>query len=467
MPGGLMELLTIAVPMVISQSCETLMMFTDRMFLARLGPEYMSASMGGGLTSFMFITFLMGLTGFANALVAQYLGARQERRCAVVVSQAMLISLAAYPLILLCIPLGIWMFRVSGIAPEQLPLQISFFKIVMFGAIIALLRNCLSSFFSGIGQARTVMVSAGVALVVNAAVSYVLIFGRFGLPMLGIDGAALGTLTGATAGLGVLLIGYLRPAIRRRFAVLAAFRFDRETMMMLVRMGTPSGLEFFLNLLAFNMIVLSFHSYGLVAATSMTIMLNWDMVSFIPLIGVGIAVSSLVGRYMGAGSPDTAHRATMSGMKLAGLYTTVTFTMFAIFPRSMVAAFLPADAPHAAAISVLAVFMVRLIVVYLFADATMIVFSSALRGAGDTFWTMVISVSGHWTLALTAIVMVRLVHTSPRATWSMVVAMILCLATMFVLRYRSGRWRKLRIVHQEPAAPIAAAECGEAETAAR
>lgn len=59
-PGGIREMLAIALPMVISTSCETVMTFTDRLFLARLGPAQMSAAMGGGLTSFMMMTFFGG-----------------------------------------------------------------------------------------------------------------------------------------------------------------------------------------------------------------------------------------------------------------------------------------------------------------------------------------------------------------------------------------------------------------------
>ncbi len=62
--GGVGELLAIALPMVVSSACETLMMFVDRLFLSRLGPEYMNAAMGGGMTCFMFMTFFVGLTGY-------------------------------------------------------------------------------------------------------------------------------------------------------------------------------------------------------------------------------------------------------------------------------------------------------------------------------------------------------------------------------------------------------------------
>ena len=69
-----------AAPLVVSQGCETLMMFTDRLLMSRVGPAYMAATMSGGLTSFMLTTFFVGLIGYTNALVAQYYGARRPRK---------------------------------------------------------------------------------------------------------------------------------------------------------------------------------------------------------------------------------------------------------------------------------------------------------------------------------------------------------------------------------------------------
>jgi len=447
MPGGVAELLSIALPMVVSSACETIMMFVDRLFLSKLGPEYMGAAMGGGLTVFMFMTFFIGLTGYANALVAQHYGAHQKDRCAVVMSQALIIAVLAYPAILLCMPMGELLFRVMNAPEEQLPLQRLYFRILMWGTLMPLLRNSLSSFFSGIGRTRVVMLSAAVSMLVNVAGNYVLIFGHLGFPALGMRGAAIGTLMGSGAGLIVLAAAYTARRYRREYRIVRGLRFEWESMQKLLHFGTPSGLEFFLNLLAFDLLVLNFHSYGVTEAAAMSIMFSWEMFSFIPLIGVGIGVTSLVGRYMGAGSPDTAHRAMTSGLKLACTYSMFTFAAFLLLAGPMVAVFKPMDAGEEFRdVIPLAVFMLRMVSVYVFADAVAIVFSSALRGAGDTFWTMVISVAGHWCFTIGAAVLVRVFNVDPRLTWSTVVVLVMGLCVAFVIRYRGGAWRKLVVV---------------------
>ncbi|MBM3316375.1 MAG: MATE family efflux transporter [Candidatus Eisenbacteria bacterium] len=451
--GGMRELLAVALPMVVSNSCETMMMFANRVFLSWVHPEFMSAAMGGGLTAFMFMTFFIGLTGYSTALVAQHLGAGQPRRCPAVVSQALLISLAAYPLLLFCLPLGHRMFDAARLAPEQVGPQREYFNILMYGALLGLLRNSLSGFFSGIGRTRVVMIATGLAMAVSVAVSYTLIFGHFGLPALGIRGAALGTLAGSFTGAAILAGVYFGAANRREFGVEARVRFDAPLMRRLLRFGAPSGLEFFLNIMAFNFLVQTFHSYGVSEAAAMTIAFSWDMVSFVPLLGVNIGVISLVGRYMGARDPDTAHKATLSGFKLALTYSAVTFALFSLLPHPLVDLFRTRqDAAAFAEVRPLAVFMVRLVALYVMADAVGIVFGGALRGAGDTFRTMLLSVSGHWVLALAGFLMVRVLHAPPRLTWAVVVALVICLGGVLYLRYRSGHWRRIRVVESAPEA---------------
>lgn len=452
--GGIREMVAIALPMVVSSACDTVMTFTDRLFLSRLGPEQMSAAMGGGLTSFVMMTFFLGLTGYATALVAQYLGSGRPDRCAISVTQSLIIALLAYPIILAARPLAHLLFEVIRIPAEQLIPQKQYFNILVYGVIFGLLRNCLSCFFSGIGKTKIVMVGALTAMVVNVILDYLMIFGKLGLPAMGIRGAAWATIAGSVCGLAVLIAAYLGAENRRAYNVIAAFRYDGAVMKKLLRYGYPAGLEFFLNLLAFNIIILMFFSRGASTAAAITIVFNWDMVSFVPLIGVNIGVTSLVGRYMGAGSPDTAHRATLSGLKLAWGYSFCILIAFAVFPKTLVGVFCPAETTALFTEAFpLAVSMLRLAALYVMADAMLLVFSGALRGAGDTFWAMCISVTFHWVLVAVLGVLLKLLNIDAFWAWCVLCIIFMMFSMAFYLRYRTGKWRSLRVIEPELDAP--------------
>ena len=444
--GGISQLLVIAMPMVVSQACDTVMMFTDRLFLSQLSPIHMAASMSGGLTAFMFMTFFMGLTGYATPLVAQYLGSGNEKKCAIVITQAVIISLIAYPIMLSFIPVGHWLFNVFNHDQAQLELSIIYFNILMMGSVIGLVRNSINGFFCGIGKTRIVMISSLITMIVNIIVNYALILGNFGFPSLGIKGAAIGTIIGGVCGLLVVAVGYLTyHRTHQNYNFSKSFRYDAKVMKKLFKFGYPGGLEFFLNLMAFDLAVLIFHSYGSNVAAAVTIAFNWDLVSFIPLIGVNIGVTSLVGRFMGANKADLAHKTTISGLKLAGLYSVAMILLFTVFPKPLVAMFV-AEQSHNPALSDLAEYMVAMVALYVIADGFALVYSGALRGAGDTFWTMVISVAFHWLFVVEAVIMITIFNLPPKISWAVFVLTVPTIAISFYFRYRSGKWREVKVI---------------------
>lgn len=447
--GGLREMFAISLPMVVSHGCETVMVFTDRLFLSRLGSVPMNASMIGGLTSFMLMTFFIGLTGYATALVAQYLGAGRKDHCALVLSQAVILALFSYPLILAARPLAHELFMAMNIPETQLVPQQLYFDILVYGAIFVLLRNCFSSFFSGIGQTRVVMFAALITMAVNIVANYILIFGHFGVPALGLRGAAYGTLFSSLCGLLVLTATYLRRENRSTYQIKSALRFDRMVMFKLLRFGSPAGVELFLCLLAFTFMMMLFHSDGLITATAVTIVFNWDMVSFVPLLGIQIGVVSLVGRYMGAGRPDIAARVTNSGLKMSWIYSSLILVLFVFFTEQLVGVFQPEAAEDIyLQAAPLAVSMLRLASLYVLADATVVVFSGALRGAGDTFWTMCLSVGMHWLLVVMLFVFLKVLELPPQTAWLAVIGFFLIFSGLFYLRYQKGKWKTLELVKE-------------------
>jgi len=149
-----------------------------------------------GIYRFCVHILFFGLTEYASPLVAQHLGSGNEKKSPAVITQAMIVTLMGYPIILCCIPLGPWLFNHIGQDQRQIALSTLYFDIIMFGSILGIARNSLNCFFSGIGKTKTVMFSSLVTMTVNVAVNYVLILGKFGCPSLGITGAAIGTITG-------------------------------------------------------------------------------------------------------------------------------------------------------------------------------------------------------------------------------------------------------------------------------
>ncbi len=451
------QMLAIALPMVVSQGCDTAMIFTGRLFLSKLGPDLMNAVMAGGLTVFMMMSFFVGLVSYGTALVAQYLGAGLKKNCGLVVTQAVLVSVLAFVPLLALRPLVHRLFEMTGISAGQLGPQKLYFDMLLFSIVLTLLKSCFASFFSGIGRTGIVMTASLAAMTVNILTSFVLIFGRCGAPAMGIRGAALGTILGAFAGLVVLLGAYLRKPLRREFYLSQTLRYDGLMMKKLLYFGSPTGLELFLNILGFSTLVMLFHSHSPVTATASTILFNWDLVSFVPLLGIEIGVTSLVGRYMGAGDPDSAGRSVMSGLKMGFIYSFFILLLFLGVAHGLVWMFAPDLASGIfSEAAPLAVFMVRLAAFYVLTDALLVVFIGALRGAGDTYWAMAISVGLHWLTVTALFISMRLLKLTPAQSWAVVVTTFVFCSFFGWLRYRMGKWRTIKVVDHGP--PVLADE---------
>lgn len=440
-------MIAIALPMVVSQACDTIMIFTDRLFLARLSPELMSAAMGGGLAAFTTMTFFLGVIGYSTALVAQYLGSGMKDRCSLVLTQTLMLAVAAYPLIILARPLARVLFEFMGVSSAQMGPQKTYYDILIFASMISMSRIAFSSFFSGIGRTRIVMVASFAGMIVNIGMNYILIYGKLGSPAFGIRGAAYGTIIGGVSTLAVLLAAYLSKKNSAEFGVQRSFRFDRATAMKLLRFGYPSGIEMFLNLVAFTVLVLTFHGHGAATAAAATIMFNWDLVAFVPLLGIEIGVTSLVGRYMGSGDTNTADRSAMSGLKLGMVYSFFVFILFVGFAPRLVSMFRPdVVGPVYEQAFGLAVFMVRSASLYVLIDAMIVAFVGALRGAGDTLWAMIITVAAHWATSAAAFISLRVFGAEPETAWVMIVCVFLFFSVVLYARYRSGEWKRIRVV---------------------
>jgi len=445
--GGVAEMLAIALPMILSAACDGVMTFTDRLFLAKIGPEQMNAAMGGGVMMQTLMFFFMGLVGYLTALAAQYYGSGRKDFAPVAAFQALLVVAVSYPVILGLVPFAKYLFTVMDVPATQISYQNIYIEILAIGALPGMLRYAMGCYFSGIGRTRVVMLATVAAMVVNVVLDYILIFGKFGAPAMGIKGAAIATVTGSISAVLILAAVYFSREHRSTFGVMKSFRFNKDVMKQLLYYGYPAGVEMFLNFLAFSMMILMFHSQGAHVATASTIMFNWDLVSFIPLLGIEIAVTSLVGRYMGAGDPDTAHNSAMSGIRIGIWFSLMVLIAFVFFPEFLVQVFRP-DVENVVfeQAAPLAVSMIRIASVYVLAEAMMVALVGALRGAGDTHWTMVASVTFHWSFIPVLYVMFNILQSSPVAAWSVLVAFFMLFCLVLFFRFRGGKWRDIRIV---------------------
>ncbi|MDP6315471.1 MAG: MATE family efflux transporter [Pseudomonadales bacterium] len=436
----LSELMMIAYPMVVSQGAFAVMIFTDRYFMSLVSPTHMAASLGGGVASFFCMSLFIGVLSYANALVAQYYGARELEKCPRVVTQGFILCLVFIPLLLL---IGYFvgnLFGFMGHAPELELLERKYFYILICGSGIGLIKTPLASYFAGIAKTRVVMIADTLGVMLNIPLTYVLIFGIGWFPELGIAGAAYATIVSSVFSLSLFLVFYFERQHRSRYFVNQSWQLEKGILRRYLRLGIPSGIEMFLNVAAFNLFLLMFQSYGITEAASAAIVFNWDIISFVPMIGLNVALISMVGRFVGENNMDRMREVILSGFLISLVYSCCLAITFVVFREALVLLFV-IEVPHAAAILELSTFMMVGLASYVMADAIILVTGGVLRGAGDTAWLMWVSVALHWVMLLVQFIVIKILHLGPRTAWVVFIIMIIVTAAIYLLRLQGGKWR--------------------------
>ena len=451
----LRRMLSIAFPMVASTASETVMLFFNRYFVSFLGSDHIPASMSGGLTQFVFTSLFAGIVGYVNAIASQYHGARRPDRCVQVVSQGLLLSLVFYPLLLAAIPLVHRGFFLAGHSRRQIELEFAYFRILMGGSLLFLFQGVFTGYFVGVGRTRVVMTASALGILVNVPLTWILTFGRLGAPPLGIEGAALGTRGGAFFIVTILAVSYFRSPAYRVNRGWGTWKPRRDLMGRLLRYGTPVGVELFVNVFAFNVFVLLMQSYGPSVAAAVTITFNWDLVAFIPMLGVGAAVTSLAGQRVGAGDIPGARRAAFLGLRIAWTWAGLMTIVFVAGAPALVQIFSQGFGAGDESILPLSRTLLRLAALYTLADATAVVFSGALRGAGDTKWVLIISGILHWVMAIGAYIFIRVLVIPPVGVWLFFIGFVMSMSLAMFLRHRHGSWERMRLVESTPPAQAA------------
>ena len=437
-------MMDIAFPLMLSTSTVAIMLFIDRLYLKQVSQEAMNASLSGGFTSFAFQSFFIGVIGFGTALVAQYFGSKKFHNCPRVLTQSIVFSFVSALFILALIPAGRWILDTVGISDGEVVQAQAYLTIHMAGTGLDLFRNSFNNYFGGLGKTRVVLLATFVMALANISANYVLIFGKLGFPELGIEGAAYGTVFAWFAGLVTLCVIYFRQIRFPEYQLLQSFQLDLEILKKLVRFGFASGLEIALIIFAIDLMILTFKSYGAEVSTAISVGLTWIQTLHIPVIGLEIGTMSLMGRFIGARDPDSASDSVFSGLVLASSYALIAALAFLFATHAMVGMFLEPDSPSETID--LAIWGTQLNAFILLIIAWSGILGGALRGAGDTYGVMTIFAAFWWFQFFLIIILIRLVKLAPDQVLSIHVFSSPLLLIAMVIRFRSGVWRKLKLI---------------------
>lgn len=446
-PCGARDVLKISAPLVISTASWSIMHFCDRMFLFWHSTEATAAAMPAGMLHFAAVCLPLNIATYVNTFVAQYEGAGRRHRVGQVVWQGFRIGLYAVPLYLAANPLAPLMFRLAGHEGEIAALETLYFQVLNFGAGAGIMAGALSGFFTGRGSTRVVMAVDTLASAINVVLDYVWIFGHAGFPALGIEGAGWATVAAQWFRLAAYLLLMMNRRWRKPYGLLAGRRLDAPLMRRLLRYGGPNGLQVFVEVVAFAIFLMVVGRLGPEAMAATTVAFNVNALAWVPLLGLGIGLSALVGQQLGRDRPDLAARATWTAFAIAQGYLCTAAVLYVAWPDVFLIGHAAGTEPERfTALRELTVVLLRFVAAYSLLDAMNVIFAAALKGAGDTRFILITNLVLSPLPVVASWAGVAVWGLGLAWCWWIVTAWVCLLALAFFGRFLQGRWRALRVI---------------------
>ncbi len=322
-------------------------LFTDRTLLYFYDSGTAAGAMGAG-TMFWAVTCApMSLLGFTSTFVAQYMGVKRIDQALRVVKQRVLLGVAFGPFVLICAILAKWFFSSVDHSPELVEMETKYFHWIAFGAWANILTAPLVGLFLGTNRTRTILIVDSVATLLNALLDYLLIFGPWLFPELGIVGAALASTISLVFKLLVMLwiTGWTdwcptKSELLQNKPLAVSFfrsgwRIDGKMIARLMFYGWPAAISSLAESISFTIIILFVGKLGTVYVEATTLALNVNLLAFIPMIGLGQAVGVLVGQRLTSKRPELARFSVRSGLAISLAYSLVFVVAYGLFPNQV------------------------------------------------------------------------------------------------------------------------------------
>lgn len=457
------EVWTQAWPTIVAMLSYTLMQFIDSLMVSVLGPMAVAGQGNGGIWSWVAISCAFGILALVNTLVAQRVGAGRTDEVARYGWAGLWISLGYWLAVLVPFALVIeHAFRAMGHEPELVALETGYARVLLGGAAITLAAKALSNFFFGLQSPKVITVAAISGNVVNVVANYVCIYGERGLPELGlpgvpgmpsygVTGAAIGTLIGTAVEALIPLCLFLSKRFHGLYAIRSQWRPDRAAIVDVLRFGWPAGLQFANEMVcwALFMTVLA-GGFGSEHMTAGWAAMRFVHISFMPAVGLSTAATSLVGKHVGEQNLDRAARSAHVAVCMAALWMGVCAIGFVLFRHELTNVFIDADTDleSAARIRSIGAGIFVCAAIFQLLDAVGIVYTGALRGAGDTLFPGIATVVLSWVVIIGGgIVMTRVApQLESIGPWLAATAYIVLLGIVLAIRFERGGWRRLHLL---------------------
>jgi MATE family multidrug resistance protein len=394
--------LKLAWPLILANLTQQLIQATDVLLMGRLGSTQLAAATLALNLTFTFNIFLLGLVTASSPIMATALGqrfnaVRDVRRTFRAGLWMLLIAIPPYWLLL-------WhvgdLMRAFGQSEELASQGQAFLRAYMWCTAPWLLFQLLRNFVAALERPRVVLWLSIFGIGLNALLSWSLIFGKFGLPALGLVGGGLGsTLTWIVLCGALVAVTSLDRRFRRFHLFGNWWRFDGQRTLAMVKLGLPIGITMALEMGVFALAAYFMGWIGAPAVAAHAIALQIAALTFMVPLGLGQAATVRVGLAVGRRDETGITRAGWTAWTVGMAFMASMAIVMWAMPHRLVTLFLDDNAANATVIG-LAISFLRVAAAFQLADGAQVIGAGMLRGLHDTRWPLMFALVGYWGVGL-------------------------------------------------------------------
>ena len=444
-PGWRVEALAtlrLAGPLALANLLQMAIHAVDVVFVARLGPEVLAAASLGMAVYGLVLWALTGLNSAVAALIAQELGQRRHsvREVRRTVRMGLWTAAISGAVGMLACLLGEPLMRATGQDRQVAAAAADFLAILSLGMVPMVMASTLRNFLAALGRPGIATVITALMIAVNAAGNWLLVFGNWGFPALGLTGSAISSVITSCAFLAAYVLVIARDRRLRRFAIWGRWwRFEADRFAAIWRIGGPIAITIVAEGGIFNAAAFMMGAISPLALAAHTLALQIAAIAFQLPAGIGQAATIRVGFHFGAGDRAAVRRAGWVAIATGTAVMGLTALAMLLAPRLLLSAYVDIHDPANAAMLALAVPFLGIAAAFQLFDGAQAVALGALRGVQDTAVPMALALFGYWVPGL-AICLV-LGFATPLAglgIWIGLAAGLMVVAALLI-----GRWARI------------------------
>lgn len=390
------ETLKLAVPVIVGNLGYNVIGLADTVMIGRLGSVQLAAATLANSTFFFILVIGFGVTMAISALTSQARGAANQKELNGMLHQGTLVSLWM-GLISFALILGAAeMLPYLGQEPEVVALAQSYLRIIGISAVPMLLFLAFKHFIEGFEDVLPGNTIMWMTVVANVGLNWLLIYGNLGFPRLELDGAGWATLGARLVGL-VAIVAYVLTRMRyQQYRFLHRFwQHDRGLIRKILRIGLPSGFQYFFEVGAFSGAVILAGWIGEDALAAHQIAIQIAALAFMFYLGISNAASIRVGNALGRGDHVALRRAGFGAMYAGLVIVVISVSAMLLFRADVPGLFIPD--PN---VQRLAILLLGIAAIFQVFDGIQAILVGALRGMSDVRIPTLITFIAYWIIGL-------------------------------------------------------------------